>query len=144
MSEDTEYKPDGKMWLFVLLVCILFGASLLYFGHSQGIDNFTPIASGSPTHQSKVYTVYYSTGVFSPTNLRIHAGDSVKFLNESTDKLHVVTDSSDGIPDLAGFDSIGDIPPQGTFVYTFAVAGSFGYHNDLNKAERGMMIVRSD
>jgi plastocyanin len=141
MTADTEYKPDGKMWLFVLLVCILFGGSLLYFGRNRGID-LQPIITGTPARQSRVYTVYYNTGVFSPTNLRIHAGDSVKFLNESNDKLHVITDSTNNVPDLAGFDSIGSIPSQGSFTYTFAVAGSFGYHNDLDKAERGMVIVR--
>jgi plastocyanin len=140
--DGNDYKPNGKMWLLVFLVSLVFAGALLYFGKNQGIETFTPTVSGTGSRQSRVYTVYYNTGVFSPTNLRVHVGDSVKFQNDSPDNLHVITDSTNNIPDLVGFDSVGDIPPNGTYAFTFTEAGSFGYHNFLNKSERGMVIVR--
>lgn len=141
---NSEYKPNGKIWLLVIFVSLAFGGSLLYFGRKNGIDEFqqATISGTTVPRQTRVYTVYYNTGVFSPTNIRVHAGDSVKFLNESNDPLHIISDSTDGVSNLVGFDSIGDVQPNGTFVFTFVEAGSFGYHNDLNKSERGMVIVR--
>jgi plastocyanin len=142
-TEKEDYQPNGKIWFLVILVSMIFAGSLYYFGKIEGIDSYQAVVTnGANTRQARIYTVYYNVGVFSPTNIRIHAGDSVKFQNDSSEYLHVTSDVNNGILDLIGFDSIGNIPPKGIFAFTFTEAGSFGYHNELNKTERGMVIVR--
>lgn len=143
--EEIEYKPDGKLWFLVILVSIIFAGSLYYFGLNQKVNEYSKaIISSSPDNnrQARMYTVFYNTGVFSPTNIRVHVGDSIKFQNDSSDSLYVVSDSTNNILDLIGFDSVGNIPPKSSFVFTFSKAGSFGYHNNLEKSEQGMVIVR--
>ncbi|MGD0977422.1 MAG: hypothetical protein ABR875_04000 [Minisyncoccia bacterium] len=143
-TDENELQPNGKIWFLVILVALVFAGALYYFGKNQGVNDYQQalVTNSISSRQPRVYTVYYNTGVFSPTNIRIYVGDSVKFENDSSDPMHVTTDVNNDIPDLAGFDSTSNIPSKSSFVFTFTTAGSFGYHNELNKAERGMVIVR--
>lgn len=142
----SDLQPEGRLWLLVIFVLVLFGGALVYFSRNSpdlvGFDQARLNNRLSPARQARLYTVFYDTGVFSPTNIRIHAGDSIKFQNDSNQSIHIVSDSINDLPDLVGFDSIGDIPPDSSFTYTFARTGTFGYHNIGNKAERGAVIVR--
>lgn len=143
--ESSEPKPNGVMWLLIILVLIGFAAAAMYFGRGkQGLvaADQSSAARPTPTRQARVYTVYYGLGVFSPTNIRVHVGDSVKFQNDSSSPIRIVSDYTDGQPDLAGFDSVGDIPPKSAFAYTFSKTGIFGYHNAKNPSEEGTVIVR--
>ena len=146
MSLDgPEIKPEGRMWLLVILVLLGFGAALSYFiQQNPEIDNYNQALASHPTEtrSARLYTVFYNGGVFSPTNLRIHAGDSVRFENDDNQPIHVLSDQTASVPDLVGFDSIGDIPPGGSFTYTFTRTGTFGYNNLKGKTERGTVIVR--
>lgn len=144
-QDDSEVKPEGGLWFLVILVLLVFALSLIYFGRSNpDLVNLNEAKIPSPgvIRPSRLYTVFYNVGVFSPTNIRIHVGDSVKFQNDSDDPLHVRSDETNTIPDLIGFDSVGDIPPGGSFTHTFSKSGVFGYHNRYNKNEKGTVIVR--
>lgn len=145
-DEEREIQPRGSIWLLVILVLLTFAVALIYFERQNPelayfnqaqINN--RLKDNRPT---KVYVVYYNTGVFSPTNLRIHIGDSVKFQNDSDLPIRILSDDSDGIPDLVGFDSVSFIPTQSAFTYTFSKVGTFGYHLEENRTERGTVIVR--
>ncbi|MBI2670020.1 MAG: plastocyanin [Candidatus Yanofskybacteria bacterium] len=81
-------------------------------------------------------------GVFSPTNIRIHVGDSVRFQNDGSTSMRIISDLTNGVLDLAGFDSVGEIPPKSVFTYTFSQTGIFGYHSARNLNEEGTVIVR--
>lgn len=144
-QEDSELQPEGKLWLLVILVLLIFAASLIYFGRNNpALVNLDQARISNPgsSRTSRIYTVFYNTGVFSPTNIRIHVGDSVKFQNDGDQPIHIQSDSTNNIPDLVGFDSVGDVPAKGSFTYTFSTAGIFGYHNKYDKNERGTVIVR--
>ncbi len=142
--ESSEQKPNGLIWLLIILVLTGFAAATMYFEQdTQGLAAIqSPANYPTPSRQARVYTVYYGLGVFSPTNIRIHVGDSVKFQNDSKSPIRIVSDLTNGVPDLAGFDSIGDVPPDSAFSFTFSEAGIFGYHNGRNPAEEGTVIVR--
>lgn len=137
----------GVFWLLIILALVSLTGAMMIFGKSYetpGIavigDSLTP----TPTeqHQARVYTVSYKSGVFSPTNLRIHSGDTVRFKNESVFPIRVVTDPHPEHNNLVGFDSIGDIPQGSYFSFTFAAKGVFGYHNENKIDEAGTIIVR--
>ncbi len=143
--ESDESKPNGAIWLFIVLVLIGFAAATMYFGR----DNKDLAAAVQPsvnrpasTRQPRLYTVYYGLGVFSPTNIRIHVGDSVKFQNDSNMPIRIVSDRVSGVPELAGFDSVNDIPPKDSYTFTFTESGIFGYHNGKNPSDEGTVIVR--
>lgn len=116
----------------------------MYFGRGNPIlSQNNPIPSQiTNARQPRVYTVFYGLGVFSPTNIRIHVGDSIRFQNDSDRPIRIESDYANDIPDLVGFDSVGDVQPHGVFTYTFSKAGIFGYHNTKNTNEEGVVIVR--
>ena len=143
--ESNEPKPNGVIWLFIILVLIGFAAAAMYFERgNQGLiaDIESPASRPTPTRQARIYTVFYGLGVFSPTNIRIHVGDSVRFQNDGKASIRVASDVTNGTPDLPGFDSVGDIQPGGVFTYTFSTAGIFGYNNVKSPDEEGTVIVR--
>lgn len=141
---NSESQPKGAIWFVIILVLLGFVLSVVYFSR-----NNPEVANGNQTspkptatRQPRVYTVFYGLGVFSPTNIRIHVGDSVRFQNDTKSPIRIVSDVTNGTPDLPGFDSVGEIQPGGAFTYTFISAGIFGYHNVKNSVEEGTVIVR--
>ena len=141
---EGDSKPRAAIWLLIIIVLIGFAAALTYLGEvSPDLSVANGNSVGSPSErQARIYTVYYGFGVFSPTNIRIHVGDSVRFQNDSNLPIRIVSSTINGVAELPGFDSVGDVPPDSTFTYTFNKDGIFGYHNARNLAEEGTVIVR--
>lgn len=132
----------GLFWMLIILMLVLFGLAVSMLGGNQNLGTDLPIPTETASldiKPSRIYTISYKGGVFSPTNLRIHAGDTVRFKNESIFPIRIVSgpDSS-----LAGFDSVGDIPQGSYFSFTFAAKGIFDYHNERSVKETGTIIVR--
>jgi plastocyanin len=125
----------------IVIVLILMVVAVLLLNPGVGDVALGPSPSASDVPPSRVYTVSYRFGVFSPTNLRIRIGDTVRFRNESGGSVRFVADPSGGrsVPE---FDSIGKVEPGGYFSYTFATAGVFAYHNEQDGTEAGVIIVR--
>ncbi len=143
----TSAKPSfrkanepGISWLIIVLLLALLAVAVMIFDKHPdgGTAKHTPTSSESPTPtvSARIYTVSYDAGVFSPTNLRIHAGDTVRFKNESIFPIRVISE------DIVGFDSVGDVPQGSYFAFTFAARGTFGYYNKHNKDQAGTIIVR--
>ncbi len=137
----------GLFWLFIILSLVLLAVAVRIFGElsaqTSGPDaNGASLTQLADTRQPRLYTVSYKSGVFSPTNLRIHAGDTVRFRNDGLLPIRVVTDPHPEHNNIAGFDSVGDIPQGSYFAFTFAAKGVFGYHNERNINETGTIIVR--
>ncbi len=132
----------GLFWMLIILTLVLFGLAVSMLGKSQNISGDLPTPTETVPAEikpSRIYTISYKSGVFSPTNLRIRAGDTVRFKNEDIFPIRIVSgpDSS-----LVGLDSVGDIPQGSYFSFTFAAKGIFDYHNDRNTKETGTIIVR--
>lgn len=132
------------LWPFIILMLVLLAIAVATL--QQPV---TPVASTTPTPTSsdvvprdaRVYAVSYRFGVFSPTNLRIHVGDTVRWKNDSPLPIRIVAQLEAGqkIPE---FDSVGTVEPDSYFSYTFSTAGTFGYINASNSNESGVIIVR--
>lgn len=150
LAVKKEKRPQslngGLSWLLIVIILVL-----LVFSVSIFRQPVIPGTSGNiglslePTpeiKQSRVYTVSYRNGVFSPTNLRIHAGDTVRFKNEGIFPIRITSDPHPEHNGLVGFDSIGDIPQGSFFPFTFAARGIFGYHNEKSPDESATIIVR--
>lgn len=136
---------SGAAWLLIIAALILLGVAVTIFGAPSGTE---PVASGSSSPasvesiQARIYTVSYKNGVFSPTNLRIHGGDTVRFRNDGIVSIRIVSDLPAQGSGASGFDSVGEIPPGSFFAVTFAVKGTYTYHNARDTGETGAIIVR--
>lgn len=142
--EIQPIEGPGAFWLLISLFLILLSASIMFLNPSTDGTNPqpTPTATETPERAPRIYTVTYKAGFFSPTNLRIHTGDTVRFKNDHYLGMRIVSDPHPAHDDLPGLDSIGDIPAGGNFAFTFAETGIFGYHNEKNSQEAGTIIVR--
>ncbi len=156
MDPDPQFEPQlaaarkkqrvptlnapGLIWLLIVVFLVLLGLAVSILGKPQDIGGAVPTVTEEPvpteTRQPRIYTVSYKNGVFSPTNLRIHAGDTVRFKNEGLFSIRILSDS------YLGFDSVGDIPQGSYFSFTFAAKGIFDYYNNKNSEEKGTIIVR--
>lgn len=140
---DKEPQPNGAIWLLIMIVSVMFAGALIYFGRDNpqiASPQATPIAT--PIHKPRLYLVSYGLGIFSPTNIRIHVGDSIKFQNDSKDPVRIVSASASGAVGLPGLDSLVGVLPGSSFAFTFNKAGTFGYHNAQQPDEEGTVIVK--
>lgn len=140
IRKNKDPKPNGHFLLIILLLLVLIIGSVLFFSRYNNYDlsalNATPPITSKNERTPRVYTVFYRTGTFSPTNIRIRAGDTVRFENHSLFSVHILSN------DLIGFDSIGSVPAGGVFAYTFTVPGIFNYFNKKNIDQNGKVNVR--
>lgn len=136
----------GLSWLLIVLVLVLLVLAVSIFKQPIISDTSGHIGSSlEPTPSStqpRIYAISYKNGVFSPTNLRIKAGDTVRFKNEGVFPIKVVSDPHPDHNSLVGFDSMGDVPQGSFFAFTFAARGIFGYHNEKSPNESATIIVR--
>jgi plastocyanin len=141
-QSDAERQHRPHFWPLIILVLILLVVALLTL--RQPVVPVVGTVTPTPTDQARdarVYTVSYRFGVFSPTNLRIHAGDTVRWHNDGALPVHVVAQLQSG-QRTPEFDSVGVVQPDSYFSYTFSTVGVFGYHNPEAKNESGVIIVR--
>lgn len=129
-------------WVLILILLLVAGGSVKILADPGDLESRISTPAPTQVREPRFYTVNYKSGVFSPTNLRIHAGDTVRFKNDSFFGIRIVTDPHSAHNQLPGFDSVGDIPQGSYFSYTFAEKGIFGYHNEKNIEEQGTIIVR--
>ena len=125
-------------WLLIVLILLMFAGAVFFFNKDLP-KNQEANLNGSKNNNGRVYTVYYTSGVFSPTNLQINVGDTVRFSNNGILSVRIKADEESELP---GFDSISDIPPQGVFSYTFTKRGIFDYHNERKAEQKGTIIVK--
>ncbi len=134
MKEETSQQ---LLWLLIILFLFLFAGAVFFFNKDLP-KNQQANLNGSKNNNGRVYTVYYTNGVFSPTNLQINVGDTVRFLNDSILSVRIKADENSELP---GFDSISEVPPQGVFSYTFTKRGIFDYHNEKKPEQKGGTII---
>jgi len=135
-------EPKGLSWLLIVLFLTLLSVAVMYFGGSrQYVLNSTGSDSKSNSRVPRTYSIFYNSGVFSPTNLRIHAGDGVEFQNKTFLPIKIVADNNDKSP-ILGFQDSGTVAPNTVFSFTFLNAGIFNYYNEKNPNEVGSIIVR--
>lgn len=130
------------LWVLILIVLALMVVAVAVLGsRTSSGDIIVNSPEATAEREARIYTISYRFGVFSPTNLRIHNGDTVRFRNDSSSAIHIIAQKqpNEKTPE---FDSIGPVAPGSYFSYTFARIGVFGYYNVDNKNEAGVIMVR--
>jgi plastocyanin len=108
--------------------------------------------SGTPA-ASTAHTVTYSNSGFSPATLTVKAGDTVTFVNQSSNRMWVASDPhpahsgysgttrTQHCPDTAGT-AFDQCSAGNSYTFTFAKTGSWGYHNHAVDEDAGTIIVQ--
>jgi len=85
--------------------------------------------------------VTYEGSRFSPNVLRVKAGATVTFKNESSDPMWVASNPHPIHTDYPGFDAKRGYAKGESYSFAFTKLGSWKYHNHLNPGEDGTIIV---
>lgn len=140
---NKEPHSPVNFWLLIILVVGLLAFAVGHFGDGNDADIQAAVGGSGVDERapSRTYTVAYRFGVFSPTNLRIKAGDTVTFRNHDSGAVHIIAtiNSKTNRPE---FDSVGAVPSDSSFSYTFTNEGVFAYHNAEDERQAGVIIVR--
>lgn len=86
-------------------------------------------------------SVKYTDSGFTPNTLTIKVGTQVTFTNDSSSPMWVASNPHPVHSDLPGFDELKGVDKGGSYTYTFQKAGSWKYHNHLNSADGGVVLV---
>lgn len=138
-------KPRSvNFWLLIIFLLLVLSVAIRFLG-PQSSDIAAPnplITKGPSVRVSRTYTVTYKSGVFSPTNLRIHTGDTVIFRNDDASAVQIIS-QLDPVSQRPYFETTSSIASDGTYAFTFADSGIFTYHESKDEQEAGVIIVRT-
>lgn len=137
---------------FKLAVLVLGGALILggcsLFPSQTAVNTVAPQATSqaSPVENpledmTNAVTVSYKDGAFSPSLVKVKAGQAVKFVNSGKDPVWVASDPHPTHTDYPGFDSRKGLASGESYIFVFNRVGTWGYHNHLNPGEKGTVEV---
>ncbi len=101
---------------------------------------------------SKGFSVFisYTDNGFEPANVEIKRGETVRFTNNSSHNMWIMSSGGDGgvypaSGDACGqtaFDTCVAFPKHEIWEFTFDVPGTWVYRNNVNKEDVGIIIVQ--
>lgn len=86
------------------------------------------------------FVIYLTKNGFSPQNLTIKAGKSVRFVNNSNVSMWIINPPSPATG-LSEFNQSKSVGRDGSYDFTFNRKGVFIYQNNNNKSQTGLIIV---
>jgi plastocyanin len=95
-----------------------------------------PETSGKPTA-----TVHMTNDGYSPRVLKIKQGQTVEFVNDSTEDYWPASDPHPIHTDYPGFDAGKTILPGRSWKFTFNRTGRYGYHNHLAPETHAEVVI---
>jgi|TARA_Y100000310_G_scaffold345866_1_gene471937 plastocyanin len=106
----------------------------------EEVSDTTADEGNAPTEPQTVTVTYTSDG-FSPKTVTINAGDTVRFVNESSGGMWMASNNHPTHTILPSFDHKKSVGNGETYEFTFTETGSWGYHNHVNAGKGGTVIV---
>jgi plastocyanin len=125
----------------VLIILIAAGAVALNHKSSNSpaysSNNNTTSSSSSNSTNPATGHIDIRNMMFTPSQITVAKGGTVTWTNNDSTAHTVVDDLSN-----VGGPSSGDIPPGGTYSFTFNKTGSFQYHCSIHPSMRGTIVVK--
>ena len=138
----------------LIIVILIVAVIIAVFAFGNKADNNQEATPGSqiPVPGN---TIFYTDSGFSPNPLTVKLGETVTFINQSSNPFwpaspmhptHKVYPGSDiercGTAEEPNiFDACRGIPAGGSWSFTFDEIGSWNYHNHLNSSHFGKIVV---
>lgn len=110
---------------------------------SGGSNTNTNTGGGNATQNTNsTFDIAYTNNCFSPANITIKKGDTVRFKNNSNSRdMWPATNKHPQHDEYSEFDSKQGIGSGGTYSFTFTKTGSWGYHDHLKPNCGGTITV---
>ena len=103
-----------------------------------------PTSSPNPVNSGPKIevTIEITHAGFSPPFIPIPSGTTVKFVNSDTVPHWPASDPHPAHTECPGFDALRPVPPGGSYVFTFNDVKTCHYHDHLNPAVKGVIMVQ--
>ncbi len=102
------------------------------------------VASAQPTAVTAVLVAYTDTG-FSPKSLTVKAGTTVRFVNNSSGTMWIISGSHPACVNEMNTDNhfgqCAAVTPSTVYSFTFSTAGTFAFRNKVRPADSGTILV---
>ena len=151
-------------WIAVVVILILAFAWYAFSANEATAPTETATSTSPSAEQGMEEPTENETLVtltddgFSPARVTVSAGETVRFVNQSSRPMWVGSDEhpthteydgtttrehcADGTNVNGTFDQCAGAPTGSSWEYTFLKSGTFGYHNHLGAAHTGTVVVQ--
>ncbi len=139
---SCERLPDSRCGWLVRQCAPLSSSSRSSSFSSSRSSSVSSRHSSSSRSALPSVTVLYSLSGFSPSVIRVKVGQTVIFKNTTDDdEMWVASNPHPTHIGYSGFDQGTGVIKDGEYVFVFIQKGTWGYHNHLNTAKTGQIIV---
>lgn len=90
----------------------------------------------------QVITVFIRSGRFDDSAVDVKRGDTIRWTNKDSQPHWPASNPHPAHANLSGFDALRPIALGESYEFTFNAQGMFGYHDHLNPAAMGIVIVK--
>lgn len=108
---------------------------------STATSTTTTTTSTTTTVSGAIVAVSYQNNAFSPASIEIKVGDTVTFTNNSSASIRIASNPHPGHTSYPALDS-GTLAAGATYSIVFPQAVTVNYHNHLNPAIGGTIVVK--
>jgi plastocyanin len=152
---------NTKAFWIVLIAVLAIAIAAVALSADRAVapaDTVEETATTTESASDDVTVVTLTDAGFAPATVTVDAGDTVRFVNESSRGMWVGSDDhpthtdydgtstrehcADGKSTNGTFDQCAAIDGGGSWDYMFQKSGTFGYHNHVGAANTGTVIVR--
>ena len=99
--------------------------------------------ASTPTQTSSALVVTYTDKGFSPSSLTIKKGQTVKFINDSSNKMWVAANPFPSSSEYPAFNAKSGVASGSSWSFTFDKTGVWFYHNHFSPAQGGKIVVNA-
>lgn len=124
------------VYLAVVLVVVWFGYK--WWISSNQVDLQQELTGLEDVEAMVDNEVVYTDEGFSPNMIKVKVGDTVSFVNDSSNEMWVASAQHPTHEVLPEFDQLEE---GGDYEYTFTEVGEWKYHNHLNPKDFGSVVV---
>jgi plastocyanin len=130
----------------VLVVVVAVGAVVMFKDsdstEKKDADTSQPTdePAGESADEAATVTVTYDGTSFTPAEITVASGDTIKIVNNGEDTVEPASDPHPTHTTNSELNA-GDIEPGDSKTFTVTTQGTWGYHNHYSPSEKGTIIV---
>ncbi len=130
------------MRALVLSLLGLLWAALPAWSYGDGVQPIEKILAHVTGQGGKHHEIVYKNGVFTPSKVEVAPGDRVIFINRSGDSVWPASNIHPTHEIHPGFDPKQGLEPGQAWAFGFTRSGHWKFHNHLNPAQGGTVVVK--
>lgn len=132
-----------KNLIVVIVLVIIVGVGAVVWmlrPPANQTDNTKPNTTSNTSSSQSTTTITYTDSGFTPSSITVHSGDTITLKNTSSESVQFDSDPHPVHTDDPELNA-GAVSPGGSTTFTVSTKGTHGYHNHLNPAQQGTIVV---